>query len=63
MTALVTPATRKDLDTQHQPEAIRLCLQQRGETGYLPDRVLSGIDGCVTTFAVVSGAVGFYEVL
>ena len=33
-------------------------LQQRRETGYLPDGVLGGIDGCVTTFAVVSGAVG-----
>jgi VIT1/CCC1 family predicted Fe2+/Mn2+ transporter len=54
----VTPATKKDLATQHQPEAIRLRLQQRGETGYLPDGVLGGIDGCVTTFAVVAGTVG-----
>lgn len=33
-------------------------LQHGGKTGYLPDGVLGGIDGCVTTFAVVSGAVG-----
>jgi VIT1/CCC1 family predicted Fe2+/Mn2+ transporter len=58
MTHEVTPATRKELATQHQPEAIRLRLQQRRETGYLPDGVLGGIDGCVTTFAVVAGAVG-----
>ena len=48
----------KDLASQHQPEAIRLRLQKRGETEVLPDAVLGAIDGCVTTFAVVSGAVG-----
>ena len=54
----MTPVTKKELATQHQPEAIRLRLQHGGKTGYLPDGVLGGIDGCVTTFAVVSGAVG-----
>ena len=33
-------------------------LQTRGETDVLPDAVLGAIDGCVTTFAVVAGAVG-----
>jgi VIT1/CCC1 family predicted Fe2+/Mn2+ transporter len=54
----VIDPSNKDLATQHQPEAIRLRLQQQREPGYLPDGVLGGIDGCVTTFAVVSGAVG-----
>ena len=54
----MTPSPSKDLVSQHAPDAIRARLQQRLETGYLPDGVLGGIDGCVTTFAVVSGAVG-----
>jgi len=54
----MTDSADKDLATQHQPEAIRLRLQRHGETEILPDAVLGAIDGCVTTFAVVSGAVG-----
>lgn len=42
----------------HTREAIRLRLQQPAVRSYLSDGVLGGIDGCVTTFAVVAGAVG-----
>ncbi|MEQ5802783.1 VIT1/CCC1 transporter family protein [Halomonas sp. H10-9-1] len=49
---------RGDLEAEHHPEAIRRRLQG-GNTGQsLPDAILGGIDGCVTTFAVVSGAFG-----
>lgn len=46
------------LEEMHQPDAIqqRLAAQQRHS--YIGDAVLGGIDGCVTTFAVVAGAVG-----
>ncbi len=38
--------------------AIRDRLLERRRPRYLGDAVLGGIDGCVTTFAVVAGAVG-----
>lgn len=47
-----------ELIEQHQPEAIRARLQQQTKPSLVSDAVLGGIDGCVTTFAVVSGAVG-----
>lgn len=49
---------RKALEQEHQPEAIsrRLNKPQRAQT--VPDAILGAIDGCVTTFAVVSGAFG-----
>ncbi|WP_163560543.1 VIT1/CCC1 transporter family protein [Halomonas sp. NO4] len=49
---------RRALEAEHRPEAIRrrLSAPQRAET--VPDAILGGIDGCVTTFAVVSGAFG-----
>ncbi|SDK61947.1 VIT1/CCC1 transporter family protein [Billgrantia gudaonensis] len=49
---------RRALEDEHRPEAIRrrLGAPQRAET--VPDAILGGIDGCVTTFAVVSGAFG-----
>jgi VIT1/CCC1 family predicted Fe2+/Mn2+ transporter len=43
---------------EHQPEAIRARLERPAEVNVVGDAVLGGIDGCVTTFAVVSGAVG-----
>ena len=46
------------LEKTHRPEAIRARLSERQATPALPDAVLGGIDGCVTTFAVVSGAIG-----
>ncbi len=52
--------TEKDLTTDevHTPAAIRERLNLSTEHSYVGDAVLGGIDGCVTTFAVVAGAVG-----
>ena len=49
---------RNRLEAEHSPEAVRRRLENRHGPGYLGDAVLSGIDGCVTTFAVVAEAVG-----
>jgi VIT1/CCC1 family predicted Fe2+/Mn2+ transporter len=43
---------------EHHPEAIRERLNSPSKPNVIGDAVLGGIDGCVTTFAVVSGAVG-----
>lgn len=48
----------EQLRRDHQLEAIKSRLTQAPETHHLPDAVLGAIDGCVTTFAIVSGAVG-----
>ena len=42
---------------RHSPAAIRKRLSERTRHSYTGDAVLGGIDGCVTTFAVVAGAV------
>jgi VIT1/CCC1 family predicted Fe2+/Mn2+ transporter len=42
----------------HHPAAISARLEGRRRYSYLGDAVLGGIDGCVTTFAVVAGALG-----
>lgn len=42
----------------HTPAAIRERLNEQTRHSYIGDAVLGGIDGCVTTFAVVAGAVG-----
>ena len=42
----------------HQPEAIRTRLRQPPKTQNISNAILGAIDGCVTTFAIVSGAVG-----
>ena len=42
----------------HRPDQIRERLARKPETSYLGDAVLGGIDGCVTTFAVVTAALG-----
>ena len=49
---------RRSLEAQHSPDAIRLRLANAPAQGYLGDAVLGAIDGCVTTFAIVAGAVG-----
>ncbi len=52
---------RLDLDTikdEHTLEAIRARLDKDLTHSYLGDAVLGAIDGCVTTLAVVAGAVG-----
>ncbi|MDT4863033.1 VIT family protein [compost metagenome] len=43
---------------EHQPEAIKKRLNHKNEAQTISDAVLGGIDGCVTTFAIVAGAVG-----
>lgn len=42
----------------HHPSAIESRLDEAQKHSYLGDAVLGGIDGCVTTFAVVTGAIG-----
>jgi VIT1/CCC1 family predicted Fe2+/Mn2+ transporter len=46
------------LHLDHHPEAISARLAGARRHSYLGDAVLGGIDGCVTTFAVVAGALG-----
>jgi len=48
----------EELLREHHPDAIRERLQRSPQSQNISDAVLGGIDGCVTTFAVVSGAVG-----
>ena len=47
-----------DLDQQHHPDAIKARLGAPKQGSVASDAVLGGIDGCVTTFAVVSGVIG-----
>jgi VIT1/CCC1 family predicted Fe2+/Mn2+ transporter len=49
---------REELRRQHRPDAIRKRLRRSPRSQNVSDAVLGGIDGCITTFAVVSGAVG-----
>lgn len=46
------------MEHEHSPEAIRARLAIAPRHAYLRDWVFGGIDGTVTTFAVVSGVVG-----
>ncbi len=46
------------MEHEHSPEAIRSRLASGPEASYLRDWIYGGIDGAVTTFAVVSGVVG-----
>ena len=48
----------EELLREHYPEAIRKRLKNSSGSRNISDAVLGGIDGCVTTFAVVSGVVG-----
>lgn len=49
---------KEKLVQDHQPEMIRQRLSQGPKRQNISDAVLGGIDGCITTFAVVSGSVG-----
>lgn len=49
---------RRRLEAEHSPEAVQERISRPRGHGYVGDAVLGGIDGCVTTFAVVAGAVG-----
>ncbi|MBA1148619.1 VIT1/CCC1 transporter family protein [Ectothiorhodospiraceae bacterium WFHF3C12] len=46
------------LEEEHRPRAIQQRLDSARQHSYLGDAVLGGIDGCVTTFAVVAGVAG-----
>ena len=50
--------TQNRLAKEHRPEAIRERLRSPAKQNVISDAVLGGIDGCVTTFAVVSGVIG-----
>ena len=52
------PVIDDNLESQHKKGAIQQRLHSRKSYSYVGDSVLGGIDGCVTTFAVVAGAVG-----
>ncbi|WP_237057493.1 VIT1/CCC1 transporter family protein [Microbulbifer sediminum] len=49
---------REALQRQHRPENIARRLREPSRPPTLGDFVLGAIDGCVTTFAIVSGAYG-----
>ncbi len=48
----------RDLKEEHRPEKIRERISARGGQSWLGDAVLGGVDGIVTTFAVVAGSAG-----
>ena len=50
--------TKKNLAERHRPEAIRERLRSPVKQNVISDAILGGIDGCVTTFAVVAGVIG-----
>ena len=49
---------REELEADHRPKVVQRRLAERGRPSYLGDAILGGMDGCVTTFAMVAGAVG-----
>jgi VIT1/CCC1 family predicted Fe2+/Mn2+ transporter len=51
-------AVARELEHSHEPEEIAARLAAGPRPNYLPDAVYGAIDGTVTTFAVVAGAVG-----
>lgn len=46
------------IEHQHDPESIRVRLDEGPSASYLRDWIYGGIDGAVTTFAVVAGVIG-----
>ena len=47
-----------ELEHSHEHEAIRVRLKEEAKPSYVRDFVYGGIDGAITTFAVVAGVVG-----
>lgn len=50
--------TSDELEAEHTPAAVQARLAQDPKPSYLRDWVYGGIDGAVTTFAIVAGVVG-----
>lgn len=55
---MVSEESDATLRHSHSPTAVEQRLANPAKAQYLADGVLGAIDGCVTTFAVVSGVVG-----
>ena len=53
-----TPGDNADIEHEHTPDAIAERLAKGPQANYLRDWVLGGIDGAVTTFAIVAGVAG-----
>lgn len=49
---------REELKKSHSPAAVKARIGTPVRHSYVGDAVLGGIDGCITTFAVVAGGVG-----
>jgi len=54
----VPTTERRQLSREHRPEEVARRLRILPAPPWAPDAVLGGIDGCVTTFAIVAGTVG-----
>ena len=48
----------RSLAEEHTPLAVRKRLRRRPSASYLQDFIYGGVDGAVTTFAVVAGVAG-----
>lgn len=46
------------LKAEHNADAIKERLSKKPKAQHVSDAILGGIDGCVTTFAIISGSVG-----
>lgn len=49
---------KRSLEAEHRPDQISKRLQAGKKHNYIGDAVLGAMDGCVTTFAIVAGAMG-----
>lgn len=50
--------SKERLIADHHPDTIKQRLDSGVRHSYLGDAILGGIDGCVTTFAIVAGTIG-----
>ena len=55
---MTTKQPRHNLETEHRPDRIRHRLDAEASGGHVGDAVLGAIDGAITSFAIVAGAVG-----